>query len=284
MPCDQWSVPFTPFILKRYVPPGLTSILMIMKVVSLGPPQCARCSGSVHILKTSSRGASKIRVMTSSSSLESAAAPWSRVIVHLRSPLCVWEVFGKPGHRLVPPTLMRLAVCDGVEHGLMQSHLRPTRLFFQRHRQNRFGADQIAIRFANGAAPHQPLRRHELPAHALPQDFSTVCGSHPEVIRTSRARIHFARRRAESAGPPPLDQVSRLRPRLEHKRSRRIEDPRDQEFRTLRRGCLLNRILIRLVHSSPSMEFRIDQLPYRNVPPRRFAAAASSRCRSLPGS
>src|SRR5215469_4143087 len=174
MPCDQWSVPSTPFILKRYVPPGLTSILMIMKVVSLGPPQRARCSGSVHILKTSSRGPSKIRLMTSSSSFDSTVASCSRVIVLSASPLRVREVFGKPCHRLAPPTLMRFAVCHGVEHGLMQRHLRLTRLFLQRHRQNRFGADEIAIRFADGAAPHQPLRRHDLPAHALPHDLSTV--------------------------------------------------------------------------------------------------------------
>src|ERR687891_410712 len=47
----------------RNVPPGLTSIVTDARIVPRGPHQCASCSGSVHAFHTSSRGASKTRVM-----------------------------------------------------------------------------------------------------------------------------------------------------------------------------------------------------------------------------
>src|SRR5260370_42150869 len=50
----------------RQAPPGLTSISQTGFVKPRGPHQCAMCLGSVHALNTSSRGASKTRVMTSS--------------------------------------------------------------------------------------------------------------------------------------------------------------------------------------------------------------------------
>src|SRR5216110_1454841 len=47
-------------------PPGRRSIRQYGSVKPFGPHQRSRRSGSVHALKTSSRGASKTRVMTSS--------------------------------------------------------------------------------------------------------------------------------------------------------------------------------------------------------------------------
>src|SRR5208282_3297591 len=47
-------------------PPGRTSHSQTGLVNPFGPHHCARCFGSVHALKTSSRGASNSRVMTNS--------------------------------------------------------------------------------------------------------------------------------------------------------------------------------------------------------------------------
>src|SRR5215510_852533 len=49
---------------KRYLPPTRRSTLQAGEVNSLGPHQRIKCSGSVQAFHTSSRGASKTRVMT----------------------------------------------------------------------------------------------------------------------------------------------------------------------------------------------------------------------------
>src|ERR1700722_8821968 len=46
---------------KRQTPPGRKSKLDVVVVKPLGPHHCARCFGSVHAEKTSSRGASNSR-------------------------------------------------------------------------------------------------------------------------------------------------------------------------------------------------------------------------------
>src|SRR5258706_3778218 len=53
----------------RQAPPTRTSASQTGLVNSFGPHQRARCSGSVHALNTSSRGASKTRVITTSRSI-----------------------------------------------------------------------------------------------------------------------------------------------------------------------------------------------------------------------
>src|SRR6516162_4792591 len=74
MPCLRIRLPSGARIERNQEPPGRTSIWAEIVVKPRGPHQRARCPGSVHILKTSRRGASKIRVMTSSRSAERAAA------------------------------------------------------------------------------------------------------------------------------------------------------------------------------------------------------------------
>src|SRR3972149_245681 len=53
----------------RMAPPGRTFNSQTGFVNPFGPHHCATCFGSVHALNTSSRGASKTRVMTSSRSV-----------------------------------------------------------------------------------------------------------------------------------------------------------------------------------------------------------------------
>src|SRR5712675_3090757 len=52
----------------RQRPPGRTSISWIVVVKPLGPHHCTTCLGSAHASQTSSRGASKTRVITISRS------------------------------------------------------------------------------------------------------------------------------------------------------------------------------------------------------------------------
>src|SRR4051812_13022439 len=66
---------------NRQTPPGLTSILNVVVVNPLGPHQLARCLGSVHSLKTRSRGASKMRVAVMSRSPTIGDASLMRMIL-----------------------------------------------------------------------------------------------------------------------------------------------------------------------------------------------------------
>src|ERR1700751_1148 len=109
---------------RDQTPPVRTSIRPEIVVKPLGPHQRTRCSGSVHILKTSRRGASKIRVMTSSRSPERAAAS------------AVMAIFGFPGLQLaeilveaikaaVPETAVMIEPLGGVFEGLRLERTRP---------------------------------------------------------------------------------------------------------------------------------------------------------------
>src|SRR5438874_330924 len=47
---------------KRHTPPGRKSYALVVVEKPSGPHHCARCSGSIHAVHTSSRGASSTRV------------------------------------------------------------------------------------------------------------------------------------------------------------------------------------------------------------------------------
>src|ERR1700730_6642460 len=73
MPRRQCRVPSGDRMQARYAPPGRTSISQEIVVKPCGPHHFAACAGSVHILKTSSRGASNTRVSTISHSRAAGA-------------------------------------------------------------------------------------------------------------------------------------------------------------------------------------------------------------------
>src|SRR5436190_13449543 len=69
VPPDGISLPSSSeTIVSSNEPPGRTSIVMVVNGVVMlrGPNQAATCSGSVHAFHTSSRGASKTRVIVNS--------------------------------------------------------------------------------------------------------------------------------------------------------------------------------------------------------------------------
>src|SRR6516225_7140394 len=79
------TLPLGARIKRDQAPPGRTSIPAEIVVKPRGPHQRARCSGSVHILKTSRRGALKTRVMTNSRPAAGAAASAVAVTLPFRA-------------------------------------------------------------------------------------------------------------------------------------------------------------------------------------------------------
>src|ERR1700686_3488474 len=66
---------------KRHTPPGFTSLSWVVVVKPFGPHHCTICLGSVHALKASSRGASKVRVMTICRSADGVVSAWAVIDV-----------------------------------------------------------------------------------------------------------------------------------------------------------------------------------------------------------
>src|SRR6516162_1637222 len=98
---------------RDQTPPGRTSIRPEIVVKPRGPHQRTRCAGSVHILKTSQHGASKIRVMTSSRSAERATA--SAVIAILLLPALQFaEIFVEAIKAFFPEATVVLEPLGGV--------------------------------------------------------------------------------------------------------------------------------------------------------------------------
>src|SRR5215472_17732102 len=100
-------------IVRDQVPPGRISIPAEIVVKPRGPHQRTRCSDSVHILKTSRRGASKTRVMTSSRSAAAVAASAVAAIVVL-SVLQLGEILVEPVEAFVPEAAIMLEPLGGI--------------------------------------------------------------------------------------------------------------------------------------------------------------------------
>src|SRR5262249_39318492 len=67
-PCQSSRLPSSALRHPRHVPPGRASCSKWVAVKPRGPIQCLACDRSVHTFQTSVRGASKVRVMTSTRS------------------------------------------------------------------------------------------------------------------------------------------------------------------------------------------------------------------------
>src|SRR5215469_2871006 len=106
------TLPLGACIERDQVHPGRTSNQPEIVVKPHGPHQRTKCSGSLHISKTSRRGASKIRVMTSPGSAERVA---SAAMVFFPFPtLQFFEVFLEASKAVVPKTTIVLEPLGGV--------------------------------------------------------------------------------------------------------------------------------------------------------------------------
>src|SRR5205809_3138535 len=101
---------------KRKAPPGRASIVQEGIVKPCGPHQRTRRSGSVHALKTSARGASKTRSMTS---VRSAVVAVGLVLgaMSLSFPLQLAQVVIQAREALFPETPIVLEPVRGVLEG-----------------------------------------------------------------------------------------------------------------------------------------------------------------------
>src|SRR4051812_3614665 len=107
----------------RIAPPGRTSSSQTGFVKPCGPHHRARCVGSVHIWKTRVRGASKVRVRTSSRAGD-VAADSLLAAMFLPFPLKFAEVLIEAIETLVPESAI---VLDPIGHVLERARLQPTR-------------------------------------------------------------------------------------------------------------------------------------------------------------
>src|SRR5438128_3403304 len=98
---------------RRHVPPGRTSISQEIVMKPSGPHQPAACSASVHALNTRRRGASKIRVMTSSRCADATSALALAVIV-LLARLQLAEIIVQAIEALLPEVAVVLQPVGGV--------------------------------------------------------------------------------------------------------------------------------------------------------------------------
>src|SRR5688572_16041277 len=92
---------------NRQTPPGRTSISWVVVVKPRGPHQCVTWLGSVHVSNTSSRGASKSRVTTSSRSAVGPAGSLLAAML-LSLSLQVVQVITQAVEALVPEAAVGL--------------------------------------------------------------------------------------------------------------------------------------------------------------------------------
>src|SRR6202165_679436 len=133
--CTPWTANSSPFGLrwtKRHNPPGRASILSTVVVYSRGPNHCGTSFGSVYALNTSSRGASKLRVMVIScfpgSMTYSAFAMVSAFAVIRFLLLYGRQVFVESLETLVPKSLvLPHPICRLLQMGAVQPARTPLR-------------------------------------------------------------------------------------------------------------------------------------------------------------
>src|SRR6266542_5904067 len=85
----------------------------------------------------------------------------------------------------------------------------------------------------------QALRFHDLLIDDLILIVDAIRAMHDEPPHAARPHVHLVNRAREAVRPPPLRDVFRIRPHLEHELSRRIKDARCANF-PIRRGCLVS--------------------------------------------
>jgi hypothetical protein len=131
-------------------PPGRASISRTVLINPFGPQNCARCLGSVNILKTSPRGASNMRVTTRTglrTDWRKLLRSWDssfRVISREDVSIVCQALIRPPPHGVRgpavrdPPDRVDRAMCLGSHHGYRLNYIRsarkrPRRAALRRH-------------------------------------------------------------------------------------------------------------------------------------------------------
>src|SRR5262245_34312670 len=117
-------MPSGPCMTNFQIPPGLTSIACVVVVKPTGPHHCARCFGSVQASKTSSRGASKVRVNNSWRSAVSLTTLALAVLtgIFLLLGLQLAQIFFEAVEALFPkPSIVLHPICNILERSRVQT-------------------------------------------------------------------------------------------------------------------------------------------------------------------
>src|SRR5918992_4173826 len=143
IPATGISTPSSDTEVRRNVPPGLTSIVTVSSGVlqPCGPHHCTSCSGSVHALHTSSRGASYTRLISISCAVAVSVIPVS--LLHFV------EVIAEA----VEAALPKPAVAGQPVGGLLEGIALQAR---------RAQLRRAASRYEAGALQHLQVLRHRL--------------------------------------------------------------------------------------------------------------------------
>src|SRR5271165_1501000 len=123
-------------MVSRQTPPGRTSISRVVVVKPVGPHHCPTIIGSVQALNTSSRGASKTGVMTSTRSAGSLAAlfPSSLAAMFLLLRFQGAQIFVQSVEALLPESPVVLQpVGDALERARLQPAGPPLRFATARY-------------------------------------------------------------------------------------------------------------------------------------------------------
>src|SRR6266446_8488990 len=127
MPCCQSSLPSGARIIASHLPPGRRSSSTTGAVKPSGPHQFFACTGSDHTFQRRSRGASKVRLMTSVFSAGAAArlfAVFEAGIVLLL--LKAVQIFVQPIEAFFPEGSVPLdPIADVLERGSLESRWPP---------------------------------------------------------------------------------------------------------------------------------------------------------------
>src|SRR5260370_34235208 len=100
---------------KRYLPPTRRSILQAGAVKRSGPHQRLRCSQFVHAFHTSSRGASKTRVMTISRSWVSVSGIFCALLAAIASFSFFLQLVRAVAHVALKNSGLRQVLCQAIE-------------------------------------------------------------------------------------------------------------------------------------------------------------------------
>jgi hypothetical protein len=205
---------------ERHAPPGRTSIVQHVTAQPRGANQCIARSGSVHALKTSSRGASKTRVIQSSRSagIVTAAARRSSVIFHPSDiPSRCRAASGVSSRtRARTVTVVRPACPENVT---VSSTWKSGRLP---------GSSAALVKTSRSPATTSILADHRIDG--------AVGRAHVDADGAAGPDIELADRIREALRAPPLRHAIGIGPRREHSLERRIEHVCEQELALGRPG------------------------------------------------
>src|SRR5215469_6077356 len=212
----------------RYAPPGRSSLRSTVLLNPRGPHHLAMCSDCVHASKTSLRGASNTRSITSTRSAGSltrfCAAPMCLLLCQ-RSGLKCSHVFGEMLERFGPSLARAARRVSFNRVGLMG---RQPSLAAAEVGECHGGHHFVAVMFQR-ADPHDSLRRNDLAKDSV-HPMVPAEPAHTKTELAAVAELHLARRHGEVVGREPARQVLGLRPSLEDETPRRVEDACDRQL------------------------------------------------------